>query len=209
MDGDVAPLGELASAAKGRGAWLVVDDAHGLGVVGASGRGTLEQCGLGPEALPVLIGTFGKAFGTCGAFVAGAAPLIETLVQRARTYIYTTALPHALAAATRTAVAIATRESWRRERVLALTQRFRTAARQAGIPLTSSATPIQPIILGSSEATLRASTRLYDAGFWVAAIRPPTVPRNAARLRVTLSASHTESEVDELVEALRRIVTVG
>jgi 8-amino-7-oxononanoate synthase len=208
MDGDLAPLAELARVAAARGAWLVVDDAHGLGVVGASGRGTLEHFGLGTEAVPVLVGTFGKAFGTCGAFVAGTKPVIETLVQRARTYIYTTAPPPALAAATRAAIGLAARETWRRERVLALTRRFRAAAREADIPLTGSMTPIQPIVVGSPQVALAASSRLYERGFWVAAIRPPTVPRNAARLRVTLSATHSEAEVDALVEALRASLPV-
>ncbi len=205
MDGDLAPLDELAAAAAARHAWLVVDDAHGLGVIGATGRGTLEHLGnLDAEAVPVLIGTLGKAFGTFGAFVAGSRELIELLVQRARSYIYTTALPPALAAATRAALAVAQRESWRRERVLALTERFRTAAAERDVPLTGSRTPIQPILVGSAEAALDASRRLLEAGFWVAAIRPPTVPRNSARLRITLSAEHTESQVDALVEALHR-----
>ncbi len=207
MDGDLAPLSELAAAAAARGAWLVVDDAHGLGVIGATGRGTLEHLGdLDAEAVPVLIGTLGKAFGTFGAFVAGSSELIELLVQRARSYIYTTALPPALAAATRAALAVAQRESWRRERVLALVERFRAAAAERGIPLTGSRTPIQPILVGSAEAALDASRRLLEAGFWVAAIRPPTVPRNSARLRITLSAEHTESQVDALVEALDRAI---
>ncbi len=205
MDGDVAPLKELAAAAAARDAWLIVDDAHGLGVIGATGRGTLEHVGnLGADAVPVLVGTLGKAFGTFGAFVAGSRDLIELLVQRARSYIYTTALPQALAAATRAALAVAQRESWRRERVLRLTERFRAAARERGIPLGASRTPIQPILLGSAEAALEASRRLLEAGFWVAAIRPPTVPRNAARLRITLSAAHAESQVDALVDALGR-----
>ncbi len=205
MDGDIAPLAELATAAAAHDAWLVVDDAHGLGVVGATGRGTLELGGLGADAVPVLIGTLGKAFGTFGAFVAGSRDLIELLVQRARSYIYTTALPQALAAATRAALAVAQRESWRRERVLALTERFRAGARALDVPLTASRTPIQPILIGSAEAALRASRGLREAGFWVAAIRPPTVPRNTARLRITFSADHTESQVDTLVEALSRV----
>lgn len=205
MDGDIAPVEQLAAAAAARDAWLVVDDAHGLGVIGATGRGTLEHLGgLGAEAVPVLVGTLGKALGTFGAFVAGSRDLIELLVQRARSYIYTTALPPALAAATRAALALAQRESWRRERVLALTERFRAAAHERGIPLTASRTPIQPIVVGSAEAALDASRRLLEAGFWVAAIRPPTVPRNTARLRITLSAAHAESQVDALVEALGR-----
>ncbi len=208
MDGDIAPLGELAAAATACNAWLAVDDAHGLGVIGATGRGSLEHVGgLGADAIPVLIGTLGKAFGTFGAFVAGSRDLIELLVQRARSYIYTTALPQALAAATRAALAVAQSESWRRERVLALTERFRAAASARGIPLGASRTPIQPIRIGSAEAALGASRRLLEAGFWVAAIRPPTVPRHTARLRITLSAAHTESQVDALVEALDRSVS--
>jgi 8-amino-7-oxononanoate synthase len=202
MDGDIAPLAELAPAAAASGAWLLVDDAHGLGVLGTTGRGTLEHLGLAPGAVPLLVGTLGKAFGTFGAFVAGARDVIELILQRARSYIYTTAPPQALAAATRAALAVAQREPWRRERVLALTGRFRRAARELRLPLAASVTPIQPILLGSAPAALSASRRLLERGFWVAAIRPPTVPRNTARLRVTLSAAHTEAQVDALIEAL-------
>jgi 8-amino-7-oxononanoate synthase len=206
MDGDIAPIDELAAAAAGQGAWLLVDDAHGLGVLGARGRGTLEHLGIASERVPLLVGTLGKAFGTFGAFVAGSGELIEWLMQRARSYIYTTALPQPLAAATSAALETAQREPWRRERVLALTLRFRRAAHAAGLPLVPSATPIQPILLGAAEAALEASVRLEEAGFWVAAIRPPTVPAGTARLRVTLSAAHTESQVDALVEALGQVL---
>jgi len=202
MDGDLAPLRELTVVAEKHGASLIVDDAHGLGVLGATGRGTLEHLGIAPGQVPILVGTLGKAFGTFGAFVAGSAELIEMLIQRARSYIYTTALPHALAAASRAALEVAQRESWRRERVLTLTDRFRRAASARGLPLSTSATPIQPIVVGSPEAALAASGRLMDAGFWVAAIRPPTVPAHTARLRITLSAGHTEAQVDALAEAL-------
>lgn len=202
MDGDLAPLGELCGAAETHGARLIVDDAHGLGVLGATGRGTLEQLRVASGRVPVLVGTLGKAFGTFGAFVAGSAELIELLIQRARSYIYTTALPPALAAASRAALEVAQRESWRRERVLALAERFRRAAGARGLPLGGAATPIQPILVGSPQAALAASRRLMQAGFWVAAIRPPTVPAHTARLRVTLCASHTEAQVDALVEAL-------
>src|SRR5690606_34985594 len=152
--------------------------------------------------VPVLVGTLGKAFGSFGAFVAGSADVIDFLVQRSRTYTYTTALPQPVAAATRKALQIAERESWRRERVLALTARFRSAASELGLPLAPSHTPIQPIVLGSAEAALRAQQELSGRGFWVVAIRPPTVPRGSARLRVTLSAAHTDAQVDALVEAL-------
>ncbi len=204
MDGDIAPLAALSQAAREHGAWLVVDDAHGLGVLGANGRGALEVAGLGCEEVPVLVGTLGKAFGSFGAFVAGADELIELLVQRARSYIYTTALPQPVAAATRAALRIAREESWRRERVAALTARFRANARQAGVPLADSVTPIQPIPLGNARAALAAQQALRDAGFWVVAIRSPTVPAGAERLRVTLTAAHQESQIDALVESLSR-----
>ncbi|HTX23029.1 MAG TPA: 8-amino-7-oxononanoate synthase [Steroidobacteraceae bacterium] len=202
MDGDIAPLTELAGAAAQQDAWLLVDDAHGLGVLGHGGRGTLEHLGLDATAVPLLMGTLGKAFGTFGAFLAGSHEVIELILQRARSYIYTTATPQALAAATRAALSLAQREPWRRERALALSARFRSAAREQGLPVAHSLTPIQPILLGSAEAALSASRRLLASGFWVTAIRPPTVPRNTARLRVTLSAAHTESQVDALVAAL-------
>lgn len=204
MDGDLAPLADLASACRRQEAWLVVDDAHGLGVVGATGRGSLEHFGLDADDVPLLIGTFGKAFGTFGAFAAGDADLIELLMQRARTYLFTTALPQALAAATRRALELSERESWRRQRVLELTTRFRNGATQLGLPLGGSVTPIQPVILGSAEAALAAQEQLRAEGFWVAAIRPPTVPAGSARLRVTLSAAHTDTQVDALLEALGR-----
>jgi 8-amino-7-oxononanoate synthase len=202
MDGDLAPLPELARAAQTHRAWLVVDDAHGLGVMGRTGRGSLEHFGLGAQEVPLLVGTLGKAFGSAGAFVAGSANLIEWLMQKARTYIYTTATPQPVAAATRKALEVSQRESWRRERVHALTARFRAGAAQLGIPLGDSVTPIQPILLGDAEAAVRAQEELAARGFWVVAIRPPTVPRDSSRLRITLSAAHTEAQVDALLDAL-------
>lgn len=205
MDGDVAPLPALAEAARAHDAWLVVDDAHGIGVLGKHGRGATELAGLGCEQVPVLVGTLGKAFGTFGAFVAGTSPLVEFLIQRARAYIYTTALPQPVAAAARSALRIAQQETWRRERALALTARFRAAAREAGVPLAESVTPIQPIPLASASAAIAAQRALLEAGFWVVAIRSPTVPAGAERLRITLTAAHDESQVDALVESLGRI----
>ena len=206
MDGDIAPLQQLASATAARKAWLVVDDAHGIGVLGDNGRGSLEHCGVSSEAAPVLVGTLGKALGSFGAFVAGSRDLIEFLIQKARPYIYTTALPQPVAAATRKALEVAQRETWRRERVLALTARFRKAARESQLPLLESNTPIQPVMVGSSEAALEAQQSMLEAGFRVVAIRAPTVPRGGERLRVTLSAAHTEDQVDALVESLQRVV---
>jgi len=209
MDGDIAPLGPLADAARAHQAWLLVDDAHGIGVLGANGRGAVELAGLGSEDVPVLIGTLGKAFGSFGAFVAGSEALIELLLQRSRTYIYTTALPQPLAAATRAALRIAQQETWRRERARALTARFRAAARQLAIPLADSITPIQPIRLGSARAALLAQQALLEAGFWVVAIRSPTVPAGEERLRVTITAGHREHQVDALIESLGRVCAGG
>lgn len=206
MDGDVAPLPELAAACGRRAALLAVDDAHGFGVLGANGGGTLEHFGLTAREVPALVGTLGKAFGSFGAFVAGDADLIETLVQRARTYIYTTALPVAIAAATRAALEVSIAESWRRVRVLALTQRFRRLAAEAGLPLAPSGTPVQPVLLGGADDAVEASRRLLDRGYFVAAIRPPTVPAGTSRLRVALSAAHRDSEVEGLVGSLADIL---
>jgi 8-amino-7-oxononanoate synthase len=202
MDGDVAPLAALASACRRQRAWLAVDDAHGLGVLGSTGRGSLEQAGATSEDVPVLIGTLGKAFGTFGAFVAGSAALVELLVQRARTYIFTTALPPAVAAAARTAVALAAAEPWRRERLREHVARFRAGCSSLGLPLGESATPIQPLVLGSNEAALLASARLLERGILAAAIRPPSVPEGTARLRITFSAAHAATDVERLLEAL-------
>lgn len=202
MDGDLAPLPELAQAASDAGAWLIVDDAHGLGVVGPNGRGVVEHFGLGQAQVPVLVGTLGKAFGTFGAFVAGGGDLIEWLIQRARTYVYTTALPPALAEATRASLHLVCEESWRRDKLRVLVERFRIGARQLGLNLLASTTPIQPVLIGGNEDALKASQTLLDAGFLVGAIRPPTVPAGTARLRITFSAAHEESQVDQLLDAL-------
>ena len=206
MDGDLAPLPLLAMTCARHGALLSVDDAHGLGVLGDGGGGSVEYFGLTPRQVPALVGTLGKAFGSFGAFVAGDAGLIETLIQRARTYIYTTALPVAVAAATRAALSVSITESWRRTRVLSLARRFRALATDAGIPLAASDTPIQPILLGGADAAVAASRRLLERGFFVAAIRPPTVPDGSSRLRVALSAAHRDADVEGLVAALAEVL---
>jgi len=214
MDGDLAPLDKLAQAARAAGAWLMVDDAHGLGVVGATGRGSCELFRLGAEDAPVLIGTFGKAFGTFGAFVAGNAELIDYLLQKSRTYIYTTALPPAVAAATRAALRVSERESWRREKVRALAQQLRRALSERGVVTheaarVHAATTIVPVIVGEAGRALALSKHLEAAGFLVMAIRPPTVPPGTARLRVTLSAAHEEAQVDALAAAIARGMEEG
>ncbi len=206
MDGDLAPLAGLAAVAARRNTTLVVDDAHGFGVLGDGGRGSLERLELGANEVPVLMATLGKALGSFGAFVAGDEALIETLIQRARSYIYTTAPPAAVAAATRAALRLLSSEAWRRSRVAELVDRFRSGAQQLGLALAPSETPIQPVVLGDARAAVEASEELLQAGFLVTAIRPPTVPAGTARLRVTLSAAHTEEQVDALLDALGRAV---
>lgn len=206
MDGDLAPLPALATHTQRHRAWLIVDDAHGIGVLGRHGGGLCEHFALGAREVPVLIGTFGKALGTFGAFVAGDAVLIEWLIQSARTYRYTTALPPAIAAATRCALRIAREESWRRDALAELIAHFRAGAHARGLPLAPSPTPIQPLILGSTVSALEASARLHSLGYRIPAIRPPTVPEGEARLRITLSATHTVTDIDGLLEALERAV---
>ncbi len=202
MDGDLAPLPELASLAAAHDARLVLDDAHGLGVLGDQGRGSLEHHALQVSPELILMGTLGKALGTFGAFVAGEGALIDTLIQEARTYIYTTAPPPAVAAATLEALRIVREEPWRRERLRSLVQRFRCGARELDLPLADSHTPIQPIIIGEPGQALAVSRRLLNNGVLVTAIRPPTVPKHTSRLRITFSATHDEHDVDLLLEAL-------
>ena len=202
MDGDIAPLTELTHAAKANDAWLMVDDAHGLGVLGKEGGGCLAHLGLNQADVPILMGTLGKAFGTFGAFVAGSEALIETLIQQARSYIYTTALPPAIAEATRTSLKLVRKDEWRRERLQMLIQRFRSGAKQLGLPLMDSFTPIQPLLAGSAKQALAWSQKLEKQGILVSAIRPPTVPEGSARLRITFSALHQDEHIDRLLDAL-------
>ncbi|MBD3670318.1 MAG: 8-amino-7-oxononanoate synthase [Gammaproteobacteria bacterium] len=212
MDGDLAPLPEMAALARDHDAWLMVDDAHGLGVLGQGGRGSLEHFGLGSDEVPIYMGTLGKGLGSFGAFVSGSEALIETLINESRTYIYTTALPSAVAEATRAALRLVQSESWRREHLAALVARFRTGAEQLGLPMMPSQTAIQPVVLGESESALAASAALMERGILVSAIRPPTVPKAAARLRITLSAAHSEADVDTLLtqlEAIRELWITG
>lgn len=208
MDGDFAPMDELAVVAKKHDAWLMVDDAHGLGVIGEHGSGIVEHYGLSQKDVPVLMGTLGKGFGTFGAFVAGSEVLIETLIQKARTYIYTTALPAAVAEATRASLKIVIAESWRRDKLQKLAERFRLGAGQLGLTLMASSSAIQPVLIGDSQKAVDISSALLKAGFLVSAIRPPTVPQGSARLRVTFSALHDEQQVDQLLDALDKILKI-
>jgi 8-amino-7-oxononanoate synthase len=202
MDGTLAPLRELAAACTSSGASLMVDDAHGIGVLGPDGAGSVRAAGLGVDDVPIYMGTLGKALGTLGAFVAGSEGLIDGLRQFARTHVFTTALPPALAEATRAAVRIARFEGWRRDKLAVLVRHFRRGAEARGIALLDSPTPIQPVVVGSSGRALAVAAALEAAGFHVPAVRPPTVPEGAARLRITLTAVHGEPEVEALLDAL-------
>lgn len=202
MDGDLADLPALCAEARRKDAWLMVDDAHGFGTLGATGGGVVEHFGLGLDDVPVLVGTLGKAFGTAGAFVAGSDELIDTLVQFARPYIYTTSQPPALACATLKSLELLRSEHWRREHLAVLIRRFREGAASIGLQLMDSDTPIQPILIGDSGRAMALSQALRERGILVTAIRPPTVPAGSARLRVTLSAAHDLAQVDRLLEAL-------
>jgi 8-amino-7-oxononanoate synthase len=206
MDGDLAPLPQLAKLAAQHDAWLLVDDAHGLGALGARGGGCLELAGLDATQVPLLVGTLGKAFGSFGAFVAGPRDVIDLILQRARSYIYTTAMPPAVAAATRAALRIVIEEGWRREQLGSLIARFRSGAAQRGLPLLPSSTAIQPILLPGAARCMAASQYLLERGFLVSAIRHPTVPAGTERLRVTMSAGHTVQQVESLLDALQACI---
>jgi len=212
MDGDLAPLPELAQLAQQHDAWLMIDDAHGFGVLGENGAGCAEYFNLDQNQLPILMGTLGKACGSFGAFVAGSEALIETLIQFARPYIYTTALPPAVAAATLQSLKIIRAEQWRRTRLQELIARFRSGAEQLGLPLMpacqfiNGASAIQPLVVGDAERALRISEKLAECGFWISAIRPPTVPMGTARLRITLSAAHSAAQIDQLLDALQKVM---
>lgn len=206
MDGDIAPLPELAQICVEMSAWLVVDDAHGFGVLGENGGGIIEQSGLSTKEIPILMATFGKALGTSGAFIAGDKEVMGLFVQSARTLIYSTAPPPALAYATVRALKIVREESWRREHLRKLIGRFTNGAKQLSLPVMNSSTAIQPLLIGSAGKTMATSKKLFEKGFYVTAIRPPTVPRGTSRLRITLTAAHNEEQVDRLLDTLSLLV---
>jgi len=199
-------LPELVELASNNNAWLMVDDAHGFGVLGKKGGGVVQQYGLNQEQVPGLMGRFGKAFGAFGAFVAGSDVLIETLIQNARTYVFTTAIPAAVAEATRTSLKILINDDWRRDKLKNLADRFRSGANQLGLNLTQTDSCIQPIIIGDSQKAVEVSEQLLNHGFLVSAIRPPTVPKGEARLRVTFSANHQDQQIDQLLDALDKVL---
>ena len=199
MDGDVAPVAELCALVEASGGALLLDDAHGFGVLG-EGRGARAHFGLGAD--PVVMGTLGKALGVFGAFVAGRCEVVEALIQFARPYVYSTALPPALAVAVDAALDCVERDAWRRRRLFENVAEFKELAARRGVPLLPSDTPIQPVPVGASRNAVSLSEFLSERGFLVAAIRPPTVPRGGARLRVTLCAHHERAQVRALVECL-------
>ncbi|HZQ72945.1 MAG TPA: 8-amino-7-oxononanoate synthase [Burkholderiales bacterium] len=201
MDGDMPDLPRLLELCERHDAWLVVDDAHGFGVLGPRGAGVLEHFGLSSPRL-VYIGTLGKAAGVHGAFVAGAAALVELVLQRARSYIYTTASPAFLAAALQKSLAIIREEGWRRQKLVRLTKALQAGLARLPAQVGRSSSAIQPVLLGSNERALRASEMLRERGVVVTAIRPPTVPEGTARLRISLSAAHEEEDVRQLLDAL-------
>jgi 8-amino-7-oxononanoate synthase len=204
MDGDIAPLPAMLELCERHDAWLLVDDAHGLGVIGPEGRGSLAHFGLSSPRI-VYVGTLGKAVGVAGAFVAGPAEVVETVMQRARTYIYTTASPALLAAAVEASLELVRAEGWRRDHLANLIRGLKKALNGAALRLSPSDTPIQPLVMGENSRALDAGDALRERGILVPAIRPPTVPEGTARLRISLSAAHDEEDVCRLAAALREV----
>jgi 8-amino-7-oxononanoate synthase len=204
MDGDVAPVRELCELAERYDAWLVLDDAHGFGVLGESGRGILERCGVKSQRIAYMA-TLGKAAGVYGAFVAGEPELIEMLVQRARTYIYTTATPPLIAHALMKSLELIEHDHARRTHLIDLIGRVQRGLTESRWSLLPSPTAIQPLVVGSSSDALALSEKLAERGLLVPAIRPPTVPRGTARLRISLSADHRVEDVERLIDALQSI----
>jgi len=202
MDGDEADIKTMAQHCQRHDAWLMLDDAHGLGVLGDHGRGSLSHQLVTPQQVPIYMATLGKAIGTAGAFVAGNEDLIEYLIQTARSYIYTTAMPAAVAAASLASLNILRESDSKQQSLLHNIALFKQLAQQNEIELMVSNTAIQPILIGSTDLAVKLSQQLFDKGFHIAAIRPPTVPKNTARLRITLRADHTEKDIHSLISAL-------
>lgn len=203
MDGDKADLPGLVELCRQTKSWLMIDDAHGIGVLGNKGAGLCEEQGMSQQQVPILMATLGKAVGVSGAFIAGDETLIETLIQQSRSYIFTTASPPATAAAVMKSLEVIQRDQWRRDKLQELTAYLREQVSRLGFKLMDSDTPIQPLIIGDNQKTLNLSAQLFERGIHVTAIRPPTVPEGTARLRITLSADHELSDIDQLVNELQ------
>ena len=206
MDGDMVPLPELISIAKEKNCWFILDDAHGIGVLGDKGKGVMNHYGMTSNDVKILVGTFGKALGTFGGFVAGSKAIIDSLVQFARTYIYTAALPLAIIEATRASLKSIQKEGWRRDYLKGLIKRFKQGAGQLDLPLLPSGTPIQPLVIGDHNHAEKVFLSLKQKGILVALVRPPTVPANTSRLRISLTANHTEEDIDHLLFALDQAI---
>jgi len=209
MDGDIAKLPAIATLCKDKNSWLMVDDAHGFGTLGATGKGCLQHYGLDSKDVPIYMATLGKAMGTAGAFIAGSEELVETLIQTARSYIYTTAMPPAIAEATRCSLKIVQDEPQHLQQLNSNIRYFKTCCQQASINTEDSLTAIQPLIIGDEEEATGISRQLFEAGFLVTAIRPPTVPEGTSRLRITLSAKHTKDHIERLIAMLQALAANG
>lgn len=207
MDGDKAPIKQLVAQTKQHDSWLMIDDAHGLGVLGKNGQGSVIESGLANSDIQIYMATFGKALGVGGAFIAGNQAFIDYLTNFSKPYIYTTGLPPAMAYSISCAANMAEREQWRRDKLFELIALFKQLALQKGIPLSESQTAIQPLIIGDSQQALSVAQTLQNLGFWVTAIRPPTVPANTARLRITLTTRHEKQDIKQLVNAISTILS--
>lgn len=209
MDGDLFPLDALVPLAREFDAWTYVDDAHGTAVLGPTGRGIAEYFGVEGE-IDVIMGTLGKALGAAGAFIAGSSTLIEFLLHRARSFVFTTATPPAFAAATLEALRIVQREPWRRERLYHNARRLRAGLEAIGQPAPGLENGhIVPVPIGGTDATVEVGQMLRDAGYLVGAVRPPTVPRGTSRLRITVNAAHTDGQIDGLLDALHTALSAA
>ena len=206
MDGDIANIPELANLCRQTGSWLMIDDAHGFGTLGKTGKGCLQHFSLDADDVPVYMATLGKAMGTAGAFIAGSDELIETIIQQARTYIYTTAMPASIAEATRCSLSVVQDEPQHLQKLNENISYFRNCCSEAGLDIEDSQTAIQPLLVGEDEKAIELSQQLFDQGFLVTAIRPPTVPEGTSRLRITLSAKHTKQHIDRLIELLHTLL---
>jgi len=204
MDGDVAPIEDLLDLAERYDAWLYVDDAHGFGVLGNTGRGVLEGLALASDRL-IYMATLGKAAGVAGAFVAGHPVLMDWLVNAGRSYIYTTAMPPLMAAAVARSLDVMAQEAWRRDRLRAHVDRLKAGLATLPWPLMPSSTPIQPLLVGDNQKAMAVSSDLLQRGILLPAIRPPTVPEGTARLRISLSAAHDSEDIETLIQALHEV----
>lgn len=207
MDGDQAPCQRLAEFAAQSGNWLMLDDAHGIGVLGEQGRGTLSQQGVAPDSVHIRMATFGKALGVAGAFVGGSRQLTDYLVNFARDYVYSTHMPPAQAHAISAAVAWVKQADAERAHLQALIRQFKTGIAELGLVAGESSTAIQPLIIGDTDKAVAVANKLRERGLWVTAIRPPTVPKGTARLRITLTAAHQLSDISLLLNELKECVT--